>query len=139
MHEYPYDTRTLAALIERMFPADENGPGATEIGVVAYIRGLRGDEDRTEFYKMGLGFLDAIAGQRYGHAFADCLPDQQDTLISDLETGSLPLVDPIFQRTFFDQVRADVQEGLFSDPVHGGNRDKLGWKLLNHPGVWMEN
>jgi hypothetical protein len=30
---------TAAALFERMFPADENGAGATEIGVVAYLDG----------------------------------------------------------------------------------------------------
>ncbi|MEZ4664077.1 MAG: hypothetical protein R2911_41625 [Caldilineaceae bacterium] len=32
-----------------------------------------------------------------------------------------------------------MQEGLFADPIYGGNRDKLGWRVLGHPGVWMEN
>ena len=32
-----------------------------------------------------------------------------------------------------------LQEGLFSDPAYGGNRDKLGWRFLGHPGVWLEN
>jgi gluconate 2-dehydrogenase gamma chain len=26
-------------------------------------------------------------------------------------------------------------EGMFSDPIYGGNRDKAGWKLINFPGV----
>jgi len=26
-------------------------------------------------------------------------------------------------------------EGFFSDPIHGGNRDKVGWKLVGFPGV----
>jgi gluconate 2-dehydrogenase alpha chain len=36
-------------------------------------------------------------------------------------------------------LRAHLQEGLFADPAHGGNRDKLGWKFLGHPGIWLEN
>ncbi len=28
-----------------------------------------------------------------------------------------------------------VVEGLFADPIHGGNRDKAGWKLLGFPGA----
>jgi gluconate 2-dehydrogenase alpha chain len=34
---------------------------------------------------------------------------------------------------------AHLQEGLFADPAYGGNRDKLGWKFLGHPGIWLEN
>ncbi|MDQ4128654.1 MAG: GMC family oxidoreductase, partial [Actinomycetota bacterium] len=32
-----------------------------------------------------------------------------------------------------------LREGLFADPAHGGNRDKAGWKFLQHPGIWLEN
>jgi len=35
-------------------------------------------------------------------------------------------------------LREHAREGLFSDPAHGGNRDKLGWKIFGHPGVWLE-
>src|SRR5215210_2125159 len=39
----PYEARTAGAIFERMFPADENGPGAIEIGVVTYLdRALAG-------------------------------------------------------------------------------------------------
>ena len=43
------------------------------------------------------------------------------------------------QRDFFALLRAHTQEGLFSDPLYGGNRDKLGWRVLGHPGIWLEN
>jgi gluconate 2-dehydrogenase gamma chain len=26
-------------------------------------------------------------------------------------------------------------EGLFSDPIYGGNRDKAGWKMVGFPGA----
>jgi choline dehydrogenase-like flavoprotein len=43
------------------------------------------------------------------------------------------------QKRFFDVLLAHLQEGLFADPEYGGNRNKLGWKWLGHPGVWLEN
>ena len=26
-------------------------------------------------------------------------------------------------------------EGFFADPMYGGNRDKVGWKMIGFPGV----
>jgi hypothetical protein len=59
----PHEARSAAALFERMFPADENGAGATEIGVVAYLDGsLAGAyADKVEPYRLGLAALDRAA------------------------------------------------------------------------------
>ena len=137
----PYQARTAAAIFERLFPADENGPGATEIGVVTYVDlALAGTyRDKTEAYKLGLGALDRIARQRYHASFADCSAEQQDMLIGELENGTLPDFHVPNQQEFFGMLRNHLQEGLFADPVHGGNRNKLGWKFLGHPGIWLEH
>ncbi|MDQ4074971.1 MAG: gluconate 2-dehydrogenase subunit 3 family protein, partial [Chloroflexota bacterium] len=137
----PYEARTAAALFERLFPADENGPGAIEIGVVSYIdRALAGAyRDQAETYRVGLATLDLVARQRCGRPFADCELEQQNALISALERGALPDFRVPPQREFFAMLRAHLQEGLFADPVYGGNRDKEGWRFLGHPGVWFEN
>jgi gluconate 2-dehydrogenase alpha chain len=138
----PHEARTAAALFERIFPADENGPGAQEIGVLAYVdRALAGAyQDRVETYRLGLEALDRAAKGRFGgRFFADCGPEGQDALISDLERGALPNFRVPPQREFFWMLREHAREGLFSDPAHGGNRDKLGWKVLGHPGVWLEH
>ena len=38
-----HEARTAAAIFERLFPADEGGPGANQIGVLAYVdRALAG-------------------------------------------------------------------------------------------------
>lgn len=137
----PHEARTAAALFERIFPADENGPGAKEIGAVAYLdRALTGAyRDQVEYYSLGLKALDRAAKGRFGTSLADCRPDDQDALISDLERGTLPNFRVPDQRAFFWTLREHAREGLFSDPAHGGNRDKLGWKFLGHPGVWLEH
>ena len=139
----PHQARTAAAVFERLFPADEHGPGATEIGVLAYLdRALAGpDADHLETYRLGLAALDRAGRERWGGGFADGTSDAQDALLAALEREELPahLFRAPTQGTFFDLLRSHLQEGLFADPIHGGNKDKLGWRVLGHPGVWLEN
>src|SRR5215217_6699922 len=75
----PYEARTAAAIFERLFPADEHGPGATEIGVLTYVdRALAGPYNgKTETYRLGLAALDRAALDRYSAPLADCNPEQQ--------------------------------------------------------------
>src|SRR5215217_6999807 len=137
----PYEARTVAALFERLFPSDENGPGAIGIGVLGYLdRALAGAyRDKAEAYRLGLAALDLAASLRNGVSFDDCSAEKQDALVAELERGVLPDFRIPPQRDFFEMLRAHLQEGLFADPAHGGNCDKLGWKLLGHPGIWLEN
>jgi gluconate 2-dehydrogenase alpha chain len=137
----PYEARTAAAVFERLFPTDKNSPGAIDIGVLTYLdRALAGAyRDKAEAYRLGLAALDLAARRRSGKPFAECSAEKQDTLITELEQGALPNFRVPPQHDFFEMLRAHLQEGLFADPAHGGNRDKLGWKLLGHPGFWPEN
>jgi gluconate 2-dehydrogenase alpha chain len=137
----PFEARTATAIFERLFPADEQTPGATEIGVLDYVdHALAGAyRDKIETYRLGLRAVDAVARARHGAPFADCATDQQDQILADLERGELSGFDAPPPAAFFEMLRAHLQEGLFADPVHGGNRDKLGWKVLGHPGIWLEH
>jgi len=137
----PHEARTAAAVFERLFPADEHGPGAAAIGVLDYVdRALSGAyRDQAETYRLGLAALDHAALSLHGSSFADCTHERQDAVISGLESGDLPNFHVPPQRDFFDTLRSHLQEGLFADPAHGGNRDRLGWSFLGHPGVWFEN
>ncbi len=92
-----------------------------------------------EPYRLGLAALDRAAHTLHGAAFADCPAAAQDDLIRGLERGELPDFHTPPQPLFFEIARAHVQEGLFADPLYGGNRDKSGWRLLGYPGIWMEN
>src|SRR5215210_336170 len=88
----PYEAWTVAAVFERLFPADEHGPGATDIGAVTYLdRALAGAyRDRAEAYRIGLAALDLAARGRCGAPFAECDPAQQDALVAALEREELP-------------------------------------------------
>jgi gluconate 2-dehydrogenase alpha chain len=132
---------TAEAVFERMFPADDNGPGAREIGVVSYLdRALAAAyREHLPVYRNGLALLDSISQARFGVRFASAPSADQDGLLADLELGGIPGWVLPDQASFFALLRSHLQEGLFSDPAYGGNRDKLGWRFLGHPGVWLEN
>src|SRR5215218_5000819 len=87
----PYEARTAAAVFERLFPTDENSPGAIEMGVLTYLdRALAGAYgDKAEAYVIGLGALDLGARWRRGMPFADCTDEEQDALVTELEQGVL--------------------------------------------------
>ncbi|HEU0115040.1 MAG TPA: gluconate 2-dehydrogenase subunit 3 family protein, partial [Thermomicrobiales bacterium] len=133
--------RTAAALFERMFPAGDALPGAVEIGAVIYLdRALAGAYAASrEVYRQALAALDRAADDRWSGDFAGGKPVEQDALIADLERGAIAGWAADAQRAFFELARAHLQEGLFADPAYGGNRDKAGWRVLGHPGVWLDN
>ena len=135
------EAATLDALFERLFPGDENGPGASSIGVIRYLdRALSGPyAHHLEAYRLGVYALDAESVDRFGKPFLEADSIQQQELIAALEQGSAPNFRAIEGKTFFELARSHLQEGLFADPIYGGNRDKAGWRFLGHPGVWMEN
>src|ERR671929_2449071 len=89
----PYEARTAAAIFERLFPPDEQGPGATRIGVVTYLdRALAGAyRGSAETYRVGLAAIDGIARRRWGVPFADGNPEQQDAMLAELQQGKLEM------------------------------------------------
>jgi len=104
------EARTAAALFERLFPADERGPGARDIGVVDYVdRALDGfDKQHATAYKILLAALDDAAGSDGG--LADLSPQRQDELIEALAAGRLTgPFGAAEQRALFEQVRAHLQ------------------------------
>jgi gluconate 2-dehydrogenase alpha chain len=137
----PYEARTAAAVFERLFPADEHGPGAVAIGVIRYLdRALAGAyQEQAATYRVGLALLDRIARTRFGECFAVLAPASQDALLGELERGTLAGFESPEPRAFFAMLRGHLQEGLFSDPAYGGNHEKAGWLFLGHPGFWAEN
>ena len=59
-------------------------------------------------------------------------PDK-DAVLKRLESGEFTL-DGADGKTFFAMVIKDVQMGFFADPIYGGNRDMVAWKMIGYPG-----
>jgi gluconate 2-dehydrogenase gamma chain len=88
-----------------------------------------------EIYRRGLGFVDAYAKSTFGKNFIDLNAEQQDRILTDMDGGTATGFDGPSGKAFFTQLRNDTIEGMFSDPMYGGNRDLAGWKLIGYPGA----
>ncbi len=40
-------------------------------------------------------------------------------------------------QAFFNTVRTHTMEGMFADPIYGGNKDFAGWELVGFPGAQL--
>jgi len=88
-----------------------------------------------EMYRRGLGFVDAYAQSKFKKNFADLAADQQDSILTDMAADKATGFDGPSAKGFFSQLRNDVIEGMFSDPMYGGNQGMVGWKLVGFPGA----
>jgi gluconate 2-dehydrogenase gamma chain len=52
-----------------------------------------------------------------------------------LSSGKVDFKDGPSSKTFFDMLYQNVMEGMFSDPIYGGNQNKAGWRLIGFPGA----
>lgn len=127
---------TLQAVVARLIPADERGPGALEAGAATYVdRALAGPlAGSLETYRNGLAALDRYAQSARGARFAALEASAQDALLRDLEADAAPGFGP-GPAAFFNLVLEHAIQGTFSDPAHGGNVDFIGWRLIGYPGV----
>lgn len=130
---------TLRAVVARLIPSDERGPGALEAGAATYIdRALAGPlAGSLEAYRGGLAALDRYArSSRAARAarFAALDAADQDALLSDLE-ANVATGFPLGAAAFFNLLLTHTVQGTFSDPAHGGNVDFIGWRMLGYPGV----
>ncbi|HXK04888.1 MAG TPA: gluconate 2-dehydrogenase subunit 3 family protein [Verrucomicrobiae bacterium] len=125
----PEQAAEVEAVAAQIIPADESG-GAREAGVVRFIdlNLAAYEKDKQAAYTEGLKMLAAKCGGR----FSDLPPAKQIEVLRSMERK--PSVEVVFradpQSDFFELVRRHTILGFFSHPQYGGNRDRIGWKLI---------
>ena len=127
------ELKVLAAVADRIFPRTDT-PGAVEIGAVRYIEmALAGDYAALlPLYRRGLSAIERYARNKFARRFDALAEAQKDAVLADFEATAVPG----FARAaeFFESVRYHVLEGVFCEPQYCGNRDMIGWRLVNFPG-----
>ena len=128
----------LEAIVARLIPTDDNGPGAAEARAAHYIdRALAGPLSASRrAYAAGLAAVDAYAQSAKGAPFAKLMAQDQDAVLSDMEKNVAKGFAPN-SSTFFNLVRTHTIQGMFSDPYYGGNAHFVGWDLIGYPGLRM--
>ena len=150
------------AFVDRLIPSDELGAGAKDAGVTTFIdrqltgpygghdwlymqgpfsdkplpsQGLQSPLVPRQQYRLGLAALESYCKKTYaGRGFVELGGDEQDKLIGSMEKNELKFED-FSSRMLFAAMYANTIEGYFADPIYGGNRDMVGWKLVGFPGT----
>jgi gluconate 2-dehydrogenase gamma chain len=149
----------ITAIFDRLIPSDEVSVGASEAGCVVFLdnqlagpygkgswRYLVGPEQKgseaqgdqslmgpADLYRKGLAELDAFAQEHLSGTVEGLPAEQLDDLLEKMESGQIKLAS-VGCDVLFRQMLANVQEGYFADPVYGGNKDMVGWKMIGFPG-----
>ena len=131
------ESATISAFTERVMPGAPGKPGARDAGVLNYIDlAVAGAySDLQEFYRHGLAQLDEYSRKTHNAAFSRLSAAQQDEIITALESGKADGFTWPTAREFFNTLRVHTMEGMFADPVYGGNKDFAGWRLVGFPGA----
>jgi gluconate 2-dehydrogenase gamma chain len=128
-----FEFAVLTAVADRIFPPTDT-PGAVEIGAVIYIEiALGGDYAQSlSLYRAGLQAINAEARRKFARDFAELNGSEQDAILAEFESGSISGFEQAAE--FFETVRYHVLEGVFCEPQYGGNKDMIGWRIVEFPG-----
>jgi gluconate 2-dehydrogenase gamma chain len=151
----------IEALVDHMVPADNLTPKGTDIGINIYIdralAGGWGKGDRlymqgpwkkglpsqgyqlpltpAQLYRAGIDATNAHCRKTYGKTFDRLDETQRQEVLVGLSTAKIDFGNGPPVRVFWSALYQTVIEGMFSDPIYGGNRNKAGWQLIGFPGV----
>ncbi len=154
--------RFIEAACARLIPQDENGPGALEAGVSEFIDrqmetayghaglwymhapfvadtppefGYHSKLTPREVYRLGIEAVNVACAKQYsGKKFAELSDADKDAVLTGLEKGAITS-DDVPLGNFFAILLQNVKEGFLADPMHGGNKDMVSWKLIGFPGA----
>ena len=131
------DAATIAAFTERIMPSAPDKPGAKDADVLNYIDlALAGAyAEMQDFYRRGIASLDVYCRSAHKESFVHLTPEKQDEVIAALEADKAPGFTWPSAKEFFSILRTHTMEGMFADPLYGGNRDFAGWRLVGFPGA----
>ena len=124
------EAEELEAIAARIIPTTDT-PGAKEAGVIYFMDNVLGDKREKELSLLlqGLIELKASVALSFGVAYFHQLEEaQQDQALIEIE-GTV----------FFDTIRYLTIAGMFSLPEYGGNRDYVGYDLIqfDNQHVWQ--
>jgi gluconate 2-dehydrogenase gamma chain len=132
----PPETATIKAAFGRLFPGSAADPGAIEAKAYIYLdRALMGAyAGLQETYRNGLAAMDAYSQGQFKANFVNLTATQMDSVLTDMQSGKAAGFTFPAAAAFFGLLMKHVGEGMFCDPVYGGNYNLVGWKLLGYPG-----
>ena len=144
-----------------MCPADEFSPSGVDCGLATYIdRQLAGPYGKgagryqrgpfrsgkpqlgwqlpltpEEFCKGGIAAANALCKRDRGKPFADLTAAQADEFLVAIQGEHAPHDDFPLALWFNEAIYPLFVEACFADPMYGGNRNAVFWKMIGYPGL----
>jgi gluconate 2-dehydrogenase gamma chain len=142
-----HETAFVEALVDHMIPADEISPKGTDLGVDIFIdRALAGAWGKgkrlymqgprklgapsqgyqlpmspAQLYRAGIEATNAHCRKTYRKTFDRIEDAQRQEVLIGLSTGKITFDSGLPVRTFWTTLYQTVIEGMYSDPICGGN------------------
>src|SRR4029079_13060246 len=155
----------IEALVDHMVPADELTPKGTDLGINIYIDralgGGWGKGDRlyaqgpwrvgvpsqgyqlpltpAQLFRAGIEACTAHCRKTYGKTFDRLDEAQRQEVLLGMSGNKIKVDSGLAVNVFWGALYQTVMEGMFADPIYGGNRNKAGWKLIGFPGAIAVN
>jgi gluconate 2-dehydrogenase gamma chain len=150
----------LSATADTMIPADELSPSGTACGVVIFIdrqlasawgggakmyrggpfqkgkpeQGYQLSLTPREFFQAGIAAANDWSRATHGKDFDRLSVADRNAALTAMQEGKAEFRG-FSSRAFFGQLVAITMQGFFSDPIYGGNRNKVSWQMLGFPGL----
>ncbi|MGO9039859.1 MAG: gluconate 2-dehydrogenase subunit 3 family protein [Steroidobacteraceae bacterium] len=157
----PDEATFIEALVNVMCPADEYSPNGVDCGIATYIdRQLAGPYGKgdgrylqapfrsgkpelglqlpltpEQFCKAGIAAANAACVSEHGKPFAELDPAQAGEFLKAVAAGRVPAGEPPLALWFDTVIYRLFVEGCFADPMYGGNRNAVFWKMIGYPGL----
>jgi gluconate 2-dehydrogenase gamma chain len=150
----------FTAVADTMIPADELSPSGSDCGLVGFCdrqlasawgggtkmyrsgpfrkakpeHGYQLALTPREFFAAGIAATNAWTHKTHRKDFDRLAPKDREAALRAMQDGKADLGD-FQQKEFFDALLQLIMEGFFADPIYGGNKDKVAWKMIGYPGL----
>ena len=150
----------LGAAYDAIIPSDRLSPSGSDCGLVNYVdrqlAGAWGGGARLyrsgpfvpgkpeqgyqlpltprEFFAAGIKAANEWSKKIYGKEFDRLSSADREAALKTMEAGKAGFVG-FNGKLFFEAVLQSAMEGFFSDPIYGGNRNKVSWRMVGYPGL----
>jgi len=157
----PEEAEFVESLVEHMCPPDELTPGGVDCGLAVFIdrqlAGAYGQGDRlylrgpfhagiaedgyqmpltpAQYFQAGVRACDENCARRLGSALAQLDSAAKESALSEIAAGRWDDAGFPLGAWFNELVYPLFTQACFSDPLYGGNRDKVFWRMLGYPGL----
>ena len=157
----PNEQGFVESLVNHMCPADRLSPSGVDMNLNIYFdRALGGDWGQgnrlylkgpfvkgtpNQGYQLGLTpaalfragteGLDSYCKTQFKTSFESLGFEQKEKVLKEMQAGKIELPNGIPSEIYFSHLLQMFNEAMFADPIYGGNKAKMGWKMIGYPGV----